>query len=48
MNSEEKDKKESENFETYLGKEISEHLLSTASEILHQKSKVEPKESDEK
>lgn len=40
-------KKQSKNYETFLGREISEHLQSTASETLHQKSSSDSEDSDE-
>ena len=39
-------KKESKNYETFLGREISEHLQSTASETLHQKTNSDSEDSE--
>jgi hypothetical protein len=39
-------KKESKNYETFLGREISKHLQSTASEILHQKTNSDSEDSE--
>lgn len=40
MDSKKEDKKQSKNYETFLGQEISEHLSTVSSEPLHQKSKT--------
>ena len=39
-------KKEPKNYETFLGREISEHLQSTASETLHQKTNSDSEDSE--
>ena len=39
-------KKESKNYETFLGREISEYLHSAASETLHQKSNLDSEDSE--
>jgi len=50
MVAEKNNKKQSKDYETFLGKEISEHLSSVSSEPLHQKSRTdtESKKSGQK